>query len=465
MSNRVTPKGFKSIIKNENTVDGLYRNRSKKPDIRVSHLEDKVIISGDFELSGDLVFNSNETYDKELFFDGGNYQNIIFRGGIFKKIFFRRGVYNGYVSIRGGHINSLILLGGNFLHWLGTIDGLTHNNEDGVPIAEDQLIINRFEIEGGSYLNNIWLSGGTIKSLEIKCVTPVIIHCKPNDDKLFDSKNITYKSKFNSKPRIDNVLLSRYANKNTFYHFSELSLKKLQFENFTNLGNITLAKISLEESLTILNSDLGKLSFIDCDFSNREMHFYSSKINEIALAGVQLPNPNKINSDSYKNKDQKKLALSQIKKVYQNMGDNLMASIYQTEELNTYESTLTWSWEKLNLCLNRITNNHGQSWIKPLIILLISTGLFFSLYCLSLGFKIDFKSKDSFSLFLKNLSFYFEFLNPIRKGDFLPKALLKSDNLFNISGLTFFIDSIAKIINAYLLYQFIAAFRKFGKTK
>ena len=32
-----------------------------------------------------------------------------------------------------------------------------------------------------------------------------------------------------------------------------------------------------------------------------------------------------------------------------------------------------------------------------------------------------------------------------------------------IPSMSVFIDSIAKIVNAYLLYQFVAAFRKHGK--
>lgn len=464
MSTRITSAKFKSIIRGENTVKGLYGNHQRPPDIKVDHQDDKVIIRGGFELSEDLIFSSNESYERELFFDGGNYKNIIFKGGKFKKLFFRRGTYNGYVSIRGGQIDSLILLGGNFLHWLGTLDGFLNKDNDGNPLAEDPLKINRFEIEGGSYHNNIWLSGGDIKSLEIKCVTPVIMHCMPNDDKLFDEIKNVYETKFKSKPRIDNLLISRYSHKSTFYHFSELELRSLKFENFTNLGNITLSKISLSENLAIINSDLGKTTFIDCDFSNREMSFKSSKINEIALAGVKLPNPENINSSLLGIKNQKKLALSQIKKVFQNMGDNLMASEYQTEELNTYESTLGWSWEKINLWLNKVTNNHGQSWIRPLVLLLTSTGIFYILYCFTLGFKIELESYGNIELFLRNTSYFFEFLNPIRKSDFLPQVLLSSRELAEIPSLTFLTDSIAKIINAYLLYQFIAAFRKFGRT-
>jgi hypothetical protein len=71
----------------------------------------------------DIVFRSGEHYDKDIIFDGGSFKNIIFRGGTFKKVVFRRGTFDGFVSIRGGSIENLVLLGGIFNHWLGTLNG------------------------------------------------------------------------------------------------------------------------------------------------------------------------------------------------------------------------------------------------------------------------------------------------------------------------------------------------------
>ncbi len=463
MSFKISSEHFKKIICGEQTPGEMFSNHINTPSIFAEYSDDKITISGDFELKDDLIFESGEKYELEIFFDGGKYKNIIFRGGTFKKLFFRRGEFNGYVSIRGGKIDSLILLGGNFNHWLGTIDGIRNKESEDSMLAEEPLEINRFEIEGGFFLNNIWISGGDIKSLEVKCVTPVIIHCKPNDDKFFDATKNSYENKFKSKPRINNLLISRYSNKSTFYHFSELDLQNLKFENFTNLGNITISKISISDNICFENSDLGKTTFVDCDFSNRKMIFDSSKINEIGLAGTKLPKPKNIDSKLSGNKNQKKLALSQIKKVYQNLGDNLTANLYQSEELNTYKSTLKNGWEKTNLWLNKHTNNHGQRWDRPLALLMIFNILFYTLFCFSLGFEVNIKSPENVSTFLRNSSYFFEFLNPFRKSDFIPNQLITISDKNPIPSITVFIDSVSKIISAYLLYQFIAAFRKFGK--
>jgi hypothetical protein len=78
-----------------------------------------------------------------------------------------------------------------------------------------------------------------------------------------------------------------------------------------------------------------------------------------------------------------------------------------------------------------------------------------------LGFTFEF-STDGALGFIRNLGYVLEFVNPIRKSDFLPKVLVNKEEVA-IPTLTYAIDSVARIFNAYLIYQFIAAFRKHGK--
>lgn len=465
MPKKISATQFKQLLSQTITFEKLYefqlRHGFDTPNIQIINSDNQIIIRGDFSLDNDIVFNQDDIYTKEIVFDGGNYKNINFRGGQFKRILFRRGNYDGYVSIRGGTIDNLILLGGNFQHWLGTLDGI-QNSENGIEMfADEELKIGRFEIEGGTYAHHIWLSGGEIESLEIKCVTPIKLHCKPSDDKKFDPIQNTYLKKYLSTPIVNHLIISRYSNKENFFHFSELEFKSIRFENFTNLGHITIAKTSLKNSIEFENSDLGKTTFIDCNFSEQKMLFDSSKITDIALAGAFLPNAANINS-----KDgiliQKKLALSQLKKVYQVMGDTVTSGQYYSEEMKTYMKTLKCGGEKINLWLNYHSNRNGQNWVRPFWLILIFSSILFTLYYLSLGFSIDF-SINGLHQFFKNAAFLLEFINPIRKSGFLPEALIGIKEESNIPVKTIAIDSCAKLINAYLIYQFIAAFRKHGK--
>jgi hypothetical protein len=454
---------FKKHVSNPNQISGLATQNFKITG-------DVLTLHGDISVLEDLVFYKGEVYGN-IIIDGGVYKNITFRGGSFKTIIIKNGNFNGYVSICGGTIENLILRGGNF-NWLGTLDGLKNSDDKGkTQLADEELTIKRFEIEGGTYTHNIWISGGTITRLEVKCVTPVKIHCKPNDDQILNEKG-EYVQKYDSVPDIHTLMISRLATRDNFYHFSEIYLNVLVFENFTNIGIITIAKVVLNTEIAFEKSDLGKTAFIDCDFSEQNLVFDSSKITEIALAGTQLPKGAKIGirealkdtklSKGTNNLTQKKLALGQIKKVYQNMGDSVKAAEYQAEELNTYMSTLKCGGEKINLLFNSWSNKHGQSWVRALCVLLGGSAIFYTFYCRALGFKTDF-SAQGFHVFLRNSGYLLEFINPIRKSEFLPKALLKTKNEPAILTIAYSIDSVSKLFNAYLIYQFIAAFRKHGK--
>jgi hypothetical protein len=54
---------------------------------------------------------------------------------------------------------------------------------------------------------------------------------------------------------------------------------------------------------------------------------------------------------------QKRLAFGQIKKIYQNMGDAVTASQYQARELETYRGITRDQSERINLWLNKWSNN------------------------------------------------------------------------------------------------------------
>lgn len=475
---KVTTAEFKKLIRGI-PFDTVYKDKdsifNSLPPIEAQLNDGIITISGDFELADALIFEKGENYNTPIILGGGNFKNIIFRGGYFKKLVFRRGSYNGYVSIRGGKIDNLILIGGNF-DWLGTLDG--HSNyEDDKILANEPLEINRFELEGGNYTNNIWLQGGLINRLEIKCFTPIKLHCRPSDHEIYDTVTRSYQRKFISKPNIEELLISRYSNKENFYHFSGLTFHRIAFDNYTNLGNITIAQVEVDEWIRFDNSDIGRINLIDCNLSKATMYFDSSKITEMALPGTQLPSASKITSriesfgDLTKSASvkasiiyQKRLALSQIKKAYQNMGDTVAGTHYQAMELETYRGSLKANSEWINLSLNYYSNLHGQSWWRPLWLLLVCAICFYILYCRALGFTLDKPTKEGIDLMWHNAGYILEFVNPIRKSDFLPKVLLKGSlDEYHLPVRAVVVDGIAKIFNAYLLYQFIAAFRRHGK--
>nr|WP_315419939.1 hypothetical protein [uncultured Pedobacter sp.] len=220
--------------------------------------------------------------------------------------------------------------------------------------------------------------------------------------------------------------------------------------------------------LYLRSSDLGKINFVDTDFSDFSLSFYSAKLNEIFLAGSKMPKTVKaidikrVNIDL---KHQERIAYSQLKKLHEQQGDLLASNEYFAGEMNAYYESMSWRghfWEKLPLLLNRISSNHGQSWIRALVTTVLITGIFYASFLASLGIvpANPFRA-GNLRHFIGVTSYFFDFINPLHKLDTF--AALKTGDEYPV--LARFLDGIARIFIAYFVYQLIQAFRKHGRFK
>jgi hypothetical protein len=253
--------------------------------------------------------------------------------------------------------------------------------------------------------------------------------------------------------------------KDILFQISDANFVNISYNSFINLGVFYFTGASEYKkkklnTLRVKNSDLGKMTLIDLDLSGFKLIFKSSKITDLFLTETKMPLPENIISDNF---EQKRQILSQLKKVYENRGDSIEAGKYQAEELNIYLKTLKNGWEKINLSLNKWTNNHAQNLGRAFWVTIIGSLICYSIYCLLLGFRLDF-SELGFKE-LGRIALYFpEYINPIRKIDVLYNALKMNSK--DDSGMPERVsawDNISRIFIAYFLYQFIAAFRKHGK--
>lgn len=229
---------------------------------------------------------------------------------------------------------------------------------------------------------------------------------------------------------------------------------------------------NLKSSICIANSDLGKTQLINFNIKRFDKFEYkNSKMLEVFVADTEFPSRQNIyhpDKEATQSQilEQQRLALSQFKKIYENRGDNIRATQALAEEVETYRaqlklekpSTRKERWnnrtERFNLWLNRISNYHGNNWFRAMLVTLGVNSLLFMLYSLSIGNRPGMDVSKFFTLAAYSL----EFLNPLRKADFL-----KHDMPGECEGLSVFIDYLSRIIIAYFVYQTIAAFRKFGK--
>jgi hypothetical protein len=220
--------------------------------------------------------------------------------------------------------------------------------------------------------------------------------------------------------------------------------------------------------LKVHSSDLGKTVFIDCNFVGFEFEFYNSKMLEIFISGTVFPNKVSVGPSIEKliGLQQQRLAYSQIKKVFENRGDNVSALQYRALELETYrqelllENTKSSRGEKINLWMHRFSNYYGTNWVRPIWVTIILGIVLFSIYCLILGNKPGLNIDKFFDL----AKSYPDFLNPLHKSDELEKKVA----MINISSFWYFIANVweyfCRIIIAFLIYQVVQAFRKHGKS-
>ncbi|GAB3165069.1 hypothetical protein [Telluribacter humicola] len=216
------------------------------------------------------------------------------------------------------------------------------------------------------------------------------------------------------------------------------------------------------QQLLFVNSDLGKINFITSDFSLMSLNIRGSKINEIYLSGSKLPR--KVIGDA----DSRQVGYYQLKKVAENQGDSVQALNYLAKELDAHYDVVSErkkiDRERITLFLNKYSNEFGTNWVKALLwVPLVSVPLYV-LYVCSLGYYPTFKMFGKyFENFLKIYPSFFEFLSPVHKVDFLSAHLLGEDYNISANGLAMFIDFIGRLVNGFIIYQFIQAFRKYGK--
>ncbi|WP_343523841.1 hypothetical protein [Pedobacter sp.] len=230
----------------------------------------------------------------------------------------------------------------------------------------------------------------------------------------------------------------------------------------------TKGEDSANKLLYLRSSDLGKINFVDTDFSGFSLNFYSTKLNEIFLAGSKMPKTVKaidLDREGTDPKHQERIAYSQLKKLLEQQGDLLASNEYFAGEMNAYYESLAWKhdfWEKLPLFLNRISSNHGQSWIRALVTTVGVTTVFYALFLTSLGIlpASPFNSENLGHFFYAS-SYFFDFVNPLHKLETF--APLKTGSEYPIFG--HFVDGIARVFIAYFVYQLIQAFRKHGRYK
>jgi uncharacterized protein YjbI with pentapeptide repeats len=263
---------------------------------------------------------------------------------------------------------------------------------------------------------------------------------------------------------IHTLVLSGVNNKESLINITKAQIHKLRFEKVFNNGLITLRELRIPDGgmVAFRSSNLGKADFIYCKFSKAILEFENSKITEVFLSESDFPKIMRVNGE--KNPGQAQLAFGQLATAFQKQGDTIRALEYSSREVEAHYHTVRWFsmdfFKKLNLWLNRISNNFGRFWIQGILFSFAVGLIFFCFLLLSTNqFRwgwpvIDWSLSPA----------YLKFMNPLRFVD--TEMLFKNtpvESVIKLNSFSYLWDFLGRIFVAYGYYQTIQAFRRFGR--
>lgn len=385
---------------------------------------------------------------------------------------------------------------------------ITNENSNIGVINLNKVMIGTFEINGKSTTESIIFSCCIFNDFVIKSGT-IDLYIKIDDCKIINFstqvnflpeiiinntfiKSLIYKNlistTFNLKKCkvVDFVFEEMKTGKDALNQFLDCEISNLRFDKIFNFSSFNLSNLKPLESYSIdtviekltkqliyietsnidkcttsismISSDMGKM-LISSDLSQFDKFiFYNSKISDIFIAGPKLPK-----LETLKEEDlilQQRIAYNQIKKIYENRGDAITPLKYFRDEMNAYkeqkiadveEKSIS---EKFQLSFNKHSNSHGTNWVKPLYWTFGISIILYVFYCwLLFGISAQF----DFNL----VPYYFEFLNPTHKINFIKEFDISKNTGKDSIALLF--DYLNRIIVPLFIYQMIQAFRMYGK--
>ena len=231
------------------------------------------------------------------------------------------------------------------------------------------------------------------------------------------------------------------------------------------------------------HSTLSKTEFTNCPLDDFRFEFNNSKITDCFISGGTIPSENiviiddqgnELNRETIETHRQKASIYNQFKKIFEAQGDTYRAAQFQAKWAEHQKILLEEAFkvEKKSLNLwkivrhlknekaqdisifwfNEKSNRHGENWFQAIKFILLVSIPAYVLFLTLLG-----RCFTSESIDLSLIGYYFEFLNPVRKASFIDEI---QPNWAAVG-----VDFISRILIAYGIYQFIAAFRKHGRKK
>lgn len=270
-----------------------------------------------------------------------------------------------------------------------------------------------------------------------------------------DNKNTEYIS------IIQNIHIGNFSLtgsiKNATLVMTGVVFDKLTIQDFINEGKVRLNDVSIffGGSVNILRSQLSKMEFNSVNFSEaQDFKIYLSNITEIITHNTIFPN-NIIGKDKKDHQGTREI-YRQLKNASSKQSDRINELKYEETEMKAFKAILSSTSNNNDiwiLRLNEWSNRHGQDWVRAGTRLILVSFILFCATKICLGYWYI-----NISLLFGDLTDFVNFtLNPLHKFSDIFKP---STNIF-FTGLSQFIDILARLFSGFMIFQFLRAFRKY----
>ncbi|MEC5143118.1 hypothetical protein [Chitinophaga sp. 212800010-3] len=197
-------------------------------------------------------------------------------------------------------------------------------------------------------------------------------------------------------------------------------------------------------SVSLFRTRFSKTIFSACNFPDDYRQFDNFR----SVENIHYPHKKK---DNY-HMDMYEIFL-QLRKALEGTGnfqESLKLHAVSNDALREIKR-LSW-WDNVILCINKVSNNHGISLKRAFWGFWISSGIVYILYLVTLGRIFNCQADFDPSL----IGYYFAFIDLTHRNDFL---VTKGE----FGHFTLAVDFFGKLVVGFFIFQFVAAFRKYGK--
>lgn len=226
-----------------------------------------------------------------------------------------------------------------------------------------------------------------------------------------------------------------------------LELGALILQNFVNSKEFNIKSLSAlndhPSHIIFDNSILTNANFENIDFS-QFAYFKIEKSSLINLDASYVTWPKEFIGDT----SRLGAIYRDLKVLYHNKHDNVNVLKFKALEFKTYRNRKDFSCQdRWIFRFNDWSNQHGQNYVRPFVLIWVVNLITFLIYAV-----FD-------NSILKEWGFYFNLFNPVRRIDFISDFCGLHEN----RNVVILIDFLSRGIISYLIFQTIAAFRKFSK--